>query len=709
MDKNKFQFDSLGGDEDFDSFDDSFDFDNTTEESSGGYDEELSNIDSPEEGLGEDAFDESFEEGSGEDGDYEMPEEEDTGGFPVEEEYDEGTYEEEYDEQSGYEEGTYEEDVYEEYDEQNGYEEYNGEDYSEDGEYIGDGQETSFDTVGDEFEPGDEGFEESDIADGEFDTTDDTEGYPDNKQGEADGAVGYESGFEDLWGDAESTGGALTADSWDTDGDEEGSWGEEEPAEGDEESNWAGEEAGFGDRDSYEEDTEPEGAEDDFLDDGTADLDGTEVDLAEAGFNGGGEEDFSTVDSTNSAFINDNGQIQVMERSDRENTFEFRYIEIDKIAVSPNRIRKSLGVEGLVMSVQNNGLVEPVVVAPTQTDGIYVLVAGYRRIIACYKAGIRKVPCVVNNKIRTLEIPIIEAIYNHTKPYTMREMIDYIDYLEKEKGIASPSMIEHLLMMDNGDYAKLKDILDDNDPDIVEKLLDGQMTIAQAFKALEQRRKKQSKEEKDLQKAAKVYGDAQESGADNISDSGEQGNESVALTDDEVKNIVDGLGSLDDVDDVDGEELREEGDATEGYAPHRQDPHERERLDPKLRKAVLARDENTCQICKVISGQEYTEVLDVHHIVEVYLGGNDDISNLLTACTCCHKLVHLWGRGELHVRKFEDMEEDEAKKFKRILKLGNVIRQGMAERGMKREELRKVDAAETIGRRLKGSSDQIAG
>ena len=101
-------------------------------------------------------------------------------------------------------------------------------------------------------------------------------------------------------------------------------------------------------------------------------------------------------------------------------------------------------------------------------------------------------------------------------------------------------------------------------------------------------------------------------------------------------------------------------------------------------------------------------MLDVHHITEVYLGGNDHIDNLITACTVCHKLIHLYGRGELHIRPAEEFTEQEAKKFKRIVKLGNVIRKQMERRGMKVAELKKVDAAETIGRTRPGTG-QVAG
>jgi hypothetical protein len=113
-------------------------------------------------------------------------------------------------------------------------------------------------------------------------------------------------------------------------------------------------------------------------------------------------------------------------------------------------------------------------------------------------------------------------------------------------------------------------------------------------------------------------------------------------------------------------------------------------------------------VCKKISGMEFTEVLDIHHIQEVYLGGSDDINNLITACTVCHKLIHLYGRGELHMRPIEELSEDEQMRFKKIVKLGTVIRQGMALRGMKKEQLKNMDNTESIGRTKPGTG-QVAG
>lgn len=415
---------------------------------------------------------------------------------------------------------------------------------------------------------------------------------------------------------------------------------------------------------------------------------------------------FETINK-DADFISETGEIVVMDTSESGDNFKFQYIDIENIAVV-KRIRKNTtNVEDLVQSIKSTGLLEPLVVAPTATEGTYVLLAGFRRLMACAKAGKRKIPCIVNIKANVPEIPVLEALYNHSKSYTIKEIVDYIDYLEKQKGIMSASMIEYLLQLNSGDYTKLKDILNDNDDDIVSKLYDGILTIEAAFKKLEQRRKKESAEEKDNKKAAKVYEDENESGAANIAGSGDEASDE-GLTEDEIKSLAFNAADLEEVDSEDFNELKDEGDNIEGFKPHKQDYKERERLDPTLRKSVLARDKNTCKICEIISGQEFTEVLDVHHIVEVYLGGDDSIDNLITACTVCHKLIHLYGRGELHIRPEEELTEQEKNRFKRIMRLGTVIRKGLAAKGMKRDELKKVDGANTIGRTKPGTG-QVAG
>lgn len=446
----------------------------------------------------------------------------------------------------------------------------------------------------------------------------------------------------------------------------------------------------------------------DFGDGEDTDIDlSSDVDFG-AGSDANGENEGLNVEdikeNRGSMVIGSDGNIVVQDNTHGE-SFKLEYIDINNIAVS-QRVRKSRNVDSLVQSIKSTGLLSPIVVAPLTTEGLYVLIHGYRRIIACAKAGLTRIPCIVNNKINTPDIPIIESMYNHTKAYSMKEMVEYIEYLEKEKGILNASMIEYLLQLDNGDYTKLKDILNDDDEDIVSGLMEGQLTIGQAFKKLEARRKKESKDEKEQKKADKVYGES-DSGVEKLAGSGEEGSDDVALSDEEISELAIGSEELNEVEEKDLDEMIEESKKDTGFEPNKQDYKKREILDPALRKSVLVRDDNTCQCCG-LSGQEYVDVFDIHHKVEVYLGGSDDIDNLITTCTICHKLIHLYARGELYIRPASELSEEEQKKFKKIIALGNIIRKGMEKKNMKRDELKKVDKAETIGRTKPGTPNQVA-
>ena len=90
------------------------------------------------------------------------------------------------------------------------------------------------------------------------------------------------------------------------------------------------------------------------------------------------------------------------------------------------------------------------------------------------------------------------------------------------------------------------------------------------------------------------------------------------------------------------------------------------------------------------------------------LGGDDSEDNLITACIVCHKLVHMFARGTLFIRPYSEMTESEQNKFKRIVKLGTKIRLDMRAKNMSREQLKKVDNADTIGRTKPGTG-QVAG
>ena len=55
------------------------------------------------------------------------------------------------------------------------------------------------------------------------------------------------------------------------------------------------------------------------------------------------------------------------------------------------------------------------------------------------------------------------------------------------------------------------------------------------------------------------------------------------------------------------------------------------------RMFVLARDHCTCQLCK---GESKDSKLEVHHIIYKSNGGSDNVNNLITLCSKCHKKIH---------------------------------------------------------------------
>ena len=53
-------------------------------------------------------------------------------------------------------------------------------------------------------------------------------------------------------------------------------------------------------------------------------------------------------------------------------------------------------------------------------------------------------------------------------------------------------------------------------------------------------------------------------------------------------------------------------------------------IDAKTRKAVLTRDQHTCQKCGRRNG------LECHHLQPRRRGGSNESDNLITLCTACH-------------------------------------------------------------------------
>jgi ParB family transcriptional regulator, chromosome partitioning protein len=90
-----------------------------------------------------------------------------------------------------------------------------------------------------------------------------------------------------------------------------------------------------------------------------------------------------------------------------------RMIAVDKLAPNPNQPRADVGdLSELVSSIRQKGVLEPLLVRPSDVGGRYMIISGERRFRASLEAGLNEVPCIemdVNDR-DVAEICLIENL-----------------------------------------------------------------------------------------------------------------------------------------------------------------------------------------------------------------------------------------------------------------------------------------------------------
>ena len=66
----------------------------------------------------------------------------------------------------------------------------------------------------------------------------------------------------------------------------------------------------------------------------------------------------------------------------------------------------------------------------------------------------------------------------------------------------------------------------------------------------------------------------------------------------------------------------------------------RVKVAAKIRHEVMLRDGGRCTSISDGKRCESTRFIDLHHIVPVYEGGTNEVSNLTLLCSQCHRLHH---------------------------------------------------------------------
>src|SRR5688572_12829294 len=109
-------------------------------------------------------------------------------------------------------------------------------------------------------------------------------------------------------------------------------------------------------------------------------------------------------------------------------------VAVDLIQRNPRQPRENFDIqelENLATSIREHGVIQPLIVAPGQ-NGIYILIAGERRLQASRKAGLKTVPVVIRHASdqQLLELALIENVQR--ADLNAIEEAEAYQHLEKE-------------------------------------------------------------------------------------------------------------------------------------------------------------------------------------------------------------------------------------------------------------------------------------
>jgi len=144
---------------------------------------------------------------------------------------------------------------------------------------------------------------------------------------------------------------------------------------------------------------------------------------------------------------------------------EVKEIKIDEISLSEANTRKDLiagtedaSIDDLAQSIQEKGLLNPIIVRVSK-DGLYELIAGQRRFLACQKLGWKTIPAIVRDVTDDTDATILSLIENvhradmnpMDKARAYRKIFDKYKELNrtaKETGVSIATIRKYLKLLD---------------------------------------------------------------------------------------------------------------------------------------------------------------------------------------------------------------------------------------------------------------------
>lgn len=304
----------------------------------------------------------------------------------------------------------------------------------------------------------------------------------------------------------------------------------------------------------------------------------------------------------------------------------------------------------------------------------YILIDGFRRVWAGITNRIETTSAVIwdfkdTDLAMDLLVPL-SLLLNRNQKRNWKEVWGLYELLESTS-LMTPSILEYLLQLEPGEAMKLKDVVLCEYPEVVDELFSETKTLTQCYNNLQKLRKEENRLEKDDQR-----GITEIEGADGVVGDATEGAEQRSY--EEVKRLI-------DFSDGDDEEMSDEdfielaGAEDEGVVIDRR---KGEDIPRELKQAALVRDNYTCQASGYGSNKNLPltlvlSVLQVHHIIPLYLGGKNTLSNLITLRMDIHTNVHvlerLGGKVGMSKEQFDELDPELRKEMKVCLKLAKFI------------------------------------
>lgn len=380
-------------------------------------------------------------------------------------------------------------------------------------------------------------------------------------------------------------------------------------------------------------------------------------------------------------------------------TRKFERIKISQIGFTdPVKKGRAETMTGLTAIIKDMGVLDPidVMTVPEESEDDnykYVLIAGLRRVFGALKNGQEEIDAIVwdfKDKDKGSDLALyLGLLLNRTQRRNWGETWHLYQVLELQSAI-TPGTLEFLLQLESGDAMKLKDVMLCDYDEVKEALLSGEKNLEACYKMLAKLRKEEDRLAiEDAMGASDTVEGADEIADDNVGEKGQ-------LSDQDVLELLE-MADSSDIEDLSDDDFGELNKSA--FEDEKQKVGERHPVDPAIRQGTFQRDNFTCRCCGT-GGVAFLGTLVYHHVIPVSCHGADTIDNGITLCDACHIVVHCaeksGGRIPMTQEQFEEYDEKDRERIKKILKYAKVAVEAHKRVGNSQDKIR--EEANSSGR-----------